>query len=352
MTKPQAFSFCVIVTDGCMLLTISFIYYVFPQVTKGLDSNFSKSVLAILDSGKPPVHKSFKSVIDKQQITCIQENVIYTVKSEDDSSEVQNVYLVDVTSGMCTCIAGCTGSFCKHQYAVYTHYKIAYAHTCILRKFQKEEIFYVVTGHKAEPDLFPEDPFVLSIATPAPEYTPVTELTPPTSDSDPVASSSSSSSTSIQPTDFTAELKLVENRMNHFHEHIINRVSKNPETLLRPLNSFLCKNENMRTDTALATALSTYSNDVRPLLKCKGRYLPVGSITATRRKYYGDGCRRAQKTGRKPKGFLVMKNGVATQSPYLLPSHYNPKRAKKIHNLGRSIKKNATPAVKTKSNMS
>ena len=75
-----------------------------------------------------------------------------------------------------------------------------------------------VIGHTAKLHLFPEDSSLLNVATPA-------------SDSDAAAS--------IQPTDFTAELKHVENRMNPFHKNSINRVNTYSEILLRPLNSFL-----------------------------------------------------------------------------------------------------------------
>ena len=41
------------------------------------------------------------------------------------------------------------GRYVEHQFTVYTHYNISYANICILRTFQKELLFHVVTGHTA-----------------------------------------------------------------------------------------------------------------------------------------------------------------------------------------------------------
>ncbi len=61
-------------------------------------------------------------------------------------SESQNDVFYEVSNGVCSCVSGMQGAFCKHQAAVLLKYKVSFPNSPELSVENKREFCYIATG--------------------------------------------------------------------------------------------------------------------------------------------------------------------------------------------------------------
>ncbi|GBM44517.1 hypothetical protein AVEN_192547-1 [Araneus ventricosus] len=98
--------------------------------------------------------KKNAAYLQAQQIEKLDKNT-FLVRSEKG----EPAFTVNVKSGCCRCNAGMYGKLCKHQYAVYLFYELAFQNCSVAPKV-KHQIACLALGKKAPPVSFYQ-PFFL-----------------------------------------------------------------------------------------------------------------------------------------------------------------------------------------------
>ena len=113
-------------------------------VAKVMTSHYQRIILTKI---------SFNQSIPKQLKKSSAKAEHVNVKVIDNDTFFANdKYIVNTSLGVCSCPVGCTGSFCKHQIAVYKKYNAQFQKTNpLIDSSDKELLYHVATGENNLP---------------------------------------------------------------------------------------------------------------------------------------------------------------------------------------------------------
>lgn len=262
-------------------------------------------------------------------------------------------YFVDTSIGICSCPVGSSGSACKHQFAVMTHFRKGYAANLpLMSKAERLKYLEVATGKRDIPEGWfdaltdkdsagndridvndeeiegENDDAIVDEGVFASDRT--------TEDESEEGNLDGSSGVAVcGVSEKTIELEAQLSEFRSFCERMEDMIRNDPDTLLEPLSKYLKRGEGcMKTKTLFASALSTFGIACYP--QRRRAKINVQPASIARRKY-GGGSSTRQTPGALPKGSTQKRKCVDDVGPALLPQR---KKAKLPHSLSAVVSQN------------
>ncbi|CAL9690696.1 unnamed protein product [Knipowitschia caucasica] len=246
---------------------------------------------------------------------------LYSVPSE---REKDKYYCVDVDMGLCTCHVGMNGGPCKHQAAVVKRFKVETLNMVPVNSPERRLVFYKIATGKDNVSLewfssltqsvpLNEEQQGDSLGT---ESDVIPLENPPITT--PAAIHARDATVESHILDSDSEVQQVNDNLRAFRDLLMNKVKHDPVTFLPAVKDFLVSSHNLRTDSALISALHTFGkySGAGSVINRKHKsrlaglkHIGVQPTAVARRKKAALGGRKCVTSGRPTKRSFVVEHG-------------------------------------------